>query len=159
MADFPENEIEILDDYVSDDFIAGMTGGFSRDFLAGTRSLENIIPEVKRDQLERISLARKNLLRFFTHPIFTKSRDGLRAVMDETAKGHFQDAQTQLDVLGKLASVTIALDFVDALNFSPVNFTEVQIHEIENPIPWQAADPDREEDTAHDTRLCRPKAK
>jgi len=128
MADFPENEIEILDEYVGDDFLAGMIKGLSRDSFA---QLKNITPKPKRDQVERISLARKKLLRFLNHPIFKNSRAGLRATMDEILKGNFQAAHTQLNDLANLALLTTVFDFKNALNSSPVSFTVVE--KVPNP--------------------------
>lgn len=136
MANFPENEMEILDDYVSDDFIAGMTEGFSRDSLGNWLALIetdrfDITSTVQLDQLKRIFRARKSLLGFFNHPVFTNSRDDLRAVMDKMVKGKFQDAQTLLNDPANFASVTIAFDLVNAFNSSPVKFTWVEIQEFE----------------------------
>lgn len=134
MAGFPENEIKILEeDYVSEAFIKGMVVGFSRDSLTETTSFEDIAPKAKRDQIRRIALARKALLRFFNNPDQQERLSLLRAITGEMSQGNFPNAQTKLNELVNLSAITFVFDFKNAFNSSPVNFMSVEF--VDNPTP------------------------
>ena len=133
MSSFAENEIDILDDYISDEFRGGMKAGFDRDSLTKASSLENIGPEAERDQLKRISLARKRLVSFFDDPRVKERHDRLRQIVDEMSKGNFPSALTKLNELEKFAGVTFFFDLVNPFNSLPVDFFTIRL--VKNPVP------------------------
>jgi hypothetical protein len=134
MADFPENEIKILDDdYVSEAFIKGVRAGFSRDSLLQLTSFNNIEPKVKREQLQRIARARQTIVRFFDDPNSKDRFNRLRAIMAEMSKRNFPGAEALLRELAGLPAVTFTFDFATAFNSSPVDFLLVEF--VENPKP------------------------
>jgi hypothetical protein len=73
MADFPENDVEILDDYISDDFVNGMRTGLS----AATISFEGEVIQPADGLVELIVADRNNLIAFMSSPVFTQSLAGL----------------------------------------------------------------------------------
>src|SRR5262245_11381551 len=133
MADFPENEVEIFEEYVSDEFLRGLVGGFSRDSLTSLESFDTIEPTSKRDQLSRIARARKGLLRFFNDPGVKERQERLRAVAGAMSKGSFAEAQTNLDALVNAAPLHFSFDFTNAFNTLPVSFNIVDL--VDNLTP------------------------
>ena len=133
MADFPENEIQILDDdYVSQAFMDAVRAGFATDGIVTTDSFQNFGPKTSRDQLERMSRARKRLLRAFVDPSVLDRRDRLRVIRGAIARGDAVTAQQQLTELIEAPALASTLDLTSAFNRSPVRFFRIEFED--NPV-------------------------
>jgi hypothetical protein len=96
--DFPENEIEVLREYVSDDLnqlITGMRGGLSAVDITVTGGITG--PNAALDG--QIYRGRKQLLQFLNHPSHDRAFNALREIGKLFSKRNFGDAMRQLQEL------------------------------------------------------------
>jgi hypothetical protein len=121
MSDFPESEIEILDDYVSDEFIAGMRAGLSAAII----SFDGEIVEPDDGSIERIVESRKKLSAFLASPVFQNSLGTLHDISEQMSTRDFSRAEDSLKTLPDLPSFSSVPDFGNALHSTPVRFVEL----------------------------------
>lgn len=144
MADFPENEVQLLDsDYISEAFIDGVqTVFFTADDITEIPSSLRIEPLAARNKLRTIASARGTLLQLFAsqvrdnnpaEPIWDNKNRlwQLRDIMTEITRGNFDLAESKLVKLEGLPELRFG--FRNAFNTSAVDYELVMIED--SPFP------------------------
>jgi hypothetical protein len=143
MADFPENEIKILDDarealpdlevvdYLSTAFVDGVRKAFATDGIVTLDSFQIFEPRAKRDRIKEIAHARKMVVRSFVDPLVLDRFSRLHAIAAAMLQGKFKSAEEQLKGLIELPPLALRIDFANAFNSSPVDFVIFEFEENE----------------------------
>jgi len=123
MADFPENEIEVLREYVSDDL--GELMARMRDGLAAANiSVNGTVTGPNANLVVQVRAARNELRRFLGHPAFATSLAALRDIAQRFSTRNFAGALTKIDELAQATAVPRVVSFADALRTTSVAFRE-----------------------------------
>jgi len=146
MAKFPENEIAILEDYISENFVNSVKARFPSDTHPRLLATEYdfIEPGSIQPRLERLARARKVLLQSLDNINHVACLTHLRTIKRSMVHGEFGVAQDNLNTLINLPLPSLVLDPGSAFNASPVDFTFVTVIEREPPRP-----PDNRKTPAH----------
>jgi hypothetical protein len=122
-SQFPENQIEILHEYMPDvdtTLIEGLRQGLSNAAI----NVTGIVVGPDADLVNQIRSQRAALLQFLNHSAFDDARLALIGILDDFKQREFGRAKTKVDGLARLPSVLRVFSFGNALRTTPVAFRE-----------------------------------
>jgi hypothetical protein len=123
MATFPENEVEVLREYVSDalsELMARMQAGLS----GASITVNGTVSGPNADLVNQIRAQRAGLLRFLNHPSLNEARTKLQTIDEHFTHRNFSGGLDEVGRLDALPSVPRVIGFGNALRTTSVAFRE-----------------------------------
>jgi hypothetical protein len=134
---FPENELEILPDYVPAELqqlITTMRTAVEKTGLTTQGTVDEDRPNGKL--VVDVLAARRRVVRFFTHPAFDSTRQSLAQVARDFQTREFHTARVDLDRIAAIATNVTSVNgstFSTALRSTPIKYTEIRLKPANTP--------------------------
>jgi hypothetical protein len=124
MPDFPENEIRVFREYVSED-LEKLMKDTEEALSAAAITITGSVTGPNADLVNKIRADRSRVRGFLSHDSFDAALQALRDIERlAVSQRDFDHALTSVDSLAAVPAVSFILSFGDALHSTPVSFRE-----------------------------------